>query len=62
MNVEFSPSEAAYLRDALTSYLSDLRYEIADTDRSTFREQLREKRAALESALEKLQADDTVSA
>jgi hypothetical protein len=51
---ELSPEEAAVLRDALDGYLSDLRMEIADTDRMAFREELKRQEAILRRLLERL--------
>ncbi len=51
IQLELSDSEKSHLIEALESYLSDLRYEIADTDSLDFREKLKEKKAALEKAL-----------
>lgn len=56
MRIDLSDVEAATLRDALDSYLSDLRMEIADTDRMDFREGLKEQRKILEGLLQRLEA------
>lgn len=56
MRIDLSDVEAATLRDALDSYLSDLRMEIADTDRMDFREGLKERRKILEGLLQRLEA------
>jgi hypothetical protein len=56
MNVELTAEESAAVRQALTSYCSDLRMEIADTDNPGFRRGLREERALLESVVAKLDA------
>jgi hypothetical protein len=42
LTITLTPEEIDELRFILTSYLSDLRMEIADTDRRTFREQLKQ--------------------
>lgn len=47
-SLELSSEEAYVLRDTLQSYLSDLRMELADTDRQDFREQLKHKKQILE--------------
>ena len=54
MNVSLTVEESAAVRKALRSYLSDLRAEIADTDNPEYRRELREERAALEGAVDKL--------
>ncbi len=56
IQLDLSDSEKNHLIEALESYLSDLRYEIADTDSLDFREKLKEKKAALEKALAALKA------
>jgi len=53
---ELSPEEAAVLREALDAYLSDLRMEIADTDRMAFREELKRQEVILRRLLERLPA------
>ncbi len=51
IQIDLTNSEKDHLIEALESYLSDLRYEIADTDSLDYREKLKEKKAALEKAL-----------
>lgn len=46
--------EIAILTDVLESYLSDLRMEIADTDRLAFREKLKVRKAVILKALNAL--------
>jgi hypothetical protein len=46
--------EALVLKETLDSFLSDLRMEIADTDRMDFREQLKHRKALLMKVLESL--------
>jgi hypothetical protein len=46
--------EADVLREVLESYLSDLRMEIADTDRMDFREMLKERKSFLNSLVARL--------
>ena len=48
MNLELDNQEMKILNETLQSYLSDLSYEIADTDLKDYREQLKAKRAVLE--------------
>ncbi len=52
MNLDEKDAEA--LARVLTSYLSDLRFEIADTERQSFREQLQADEAEIKKILEEL--------
>lgn len=52
--LELSPEEVSLLTELLEYTLSDLRMEIADTDSSSFKEQLRERKDALNLLIEKL--------
>lgn len=54
VHLELTPDEAETLGMVLDSYLSDLRMEIADTDRLEFREMLKERKAVLNKVLEAL--------
>jgi hypothetical protein len=56
MAAELSRDESAAVQKALTSYLSDLRMEISNTDNAEYRRGLQAERTALESALTKLDA------
>ena len=56
MDVELTSEESSAVQQALHSYLSELRMEIADTDNAAYRRELRDERAALESAAAKLTA------
>ncbi len=51
IQLDLNDSEKNLLIEALESYLSDLRYEIADTDSQDYREKLKEKKTALEKTL-----------
>ncbi len=56
IHLELSDEEKEVLATTLESYLSNLRYEIADTDNYDFRQQLKAKKAVLmkiTAALEK---------
>lgn len=53
--------EARILAEVLQSYLSDLRMEIADTDRMDFREMLKEREAVLNRLLAELPAVEETS-
>jgi hypothetical protein len=48
--------EAATLRKALETYLSDLRMEIADTDAQDFREGLKQEEVTIMRLVEQLRA------
>jgi hypothetical protein len=54
--ITMTRAEAAALRDILSSYLSDLRMEIADTDSMQFREGLKGQEALVRKLLEQLDA------
>jgi len=51
MEIHLTDDEAALLREVLDRTLRDLNYEIADTDRSDYREGLRERREHLTKIL-----------
>lgn len=51
IQLELNDSEKQTLIEVLESYLSDLRYEIADTDSMDYREQLKSKKAVLEKTV-----------
>ncbi|MFQ5889178.1 MAG: hypothetical protein ACE5JR_03895 [Gemmatimonadota bacterium] len=55
-SIELTEREAVVLQEVLESYLSDLRMEIADTDRMSFREKLKERKMILLDVLEALKA------
>lgn len=54
VELTISPKEQEILIEVLRSYLSDLRMEIADTDRMEFREMLKERKAILIKVIEEL--------
>jgi len=56
--LELTSEEAYVLHEVLNSYLSDLRMEIADTDRMDFREQLKHRRELLERVADALAPHD----
>ena len=56
MAAELTTDESAAVQKALTSYLSDLRMEIANTDNAEYRRGLQAERTSLEAALAKLDA------
>jgi hypothetical protein len=55
--ITFTQEEAAALRDILSSYLSDLRMEVADTDSLQFRENLKREEVLLKTLLQQLDAE-----
>ena len=58
MQVELTVEEAATLHRVLTSYLSDLRFEVAGTDQMDFRESLKAEEEFLKRLLAQLSAGD----
>ena len=54
--LELGPEEVEVLRQVLDTYLSDLRMEIAATDRMEFRDELKRQEAVLRQVLERLPA------
>lgn len=57
MDLALDEAEADELRQILTSHLGDLRMQLADTDTSTFREQLRAEKQIVLRVLGKLGVD-----
>ena len=51
IHLDLDATEQKILADTLQNYLSDLSYEIADTDRLEFREELKAKRDVLNKIL-----------
>ncbi len=58
MQLDLSPEEQEVLADALSSYLSNLRYEIGNTDSYDYRSRLKAKEEALNRILATLQNAD----
>jgi hypothetical protein len=54
VTIELAPEEKDMLADILTSYLSDLRMEIADTDLKDYRDGLKLKEEFIKKVLSKL--------
>ena len=52
ITLELSPDERDHLVEVLTTALSDLRMEIANTDSQDFREMLKSRKLALTKVLE----------
>jgi hypothetical protein len=55
IHLDLNDEEKAILSEALQNYLSNLSYEIADTDLQDFRDKLKAKRAVLEKIHESLE-------
>ncbi len=53
--VDFNQKELEVLKETLWSYLGDLRYEIADTDKKSWRDFLKGKEESIKSILTKLE-------
>ncbi len=51
IHLDLDESEKEALSAALKSYLSDLSYEIADTDKKSFRDELKTRRELLQKVL-----------
>ena len=58
IELQLEKEECAQLAEILSSYLSDLRMEIADTDRKSFRDGLKEKEAFINKVLKNLGSDN----
>ncbi|MBA3583473.1 MAG: hypothetical protein H0W36_02905 [Gemmatimonadetes bacterium] len=54
IQLELDDAERQILAEVLKSYLSDLRMEIADTDRVDFRDMLKDRKAVIGKVLESL--------
>lgn len=55
IHLDLDEEEKAILGEVLKNYLSDLSYEIADTDTQDFREKLKAKRAVLKKIQDALE-------
>ena len=56
IQITLETHEAAILGEILEAYLSDLRMEIADTDRKDFRDTLKERKDVIKGLLKVLPA------
>lgn len=56
IRLDLDEKERQALSEALKDYLSDLSYEIADTDNMEFRESLKTKRDLLQKVLDAVEA------
>jgi hypothetical protein len=52
MNLQLDSAQVGLLREILDSTFRDLRYELADTNNSTYKQQLREREQALSELLD----------
>lgn len=59
MQLDLSFEEQEILSETLTSYLSDLSYEIGNTDSLDYRKALKHRASILKRILSTLQAQDT---
>jgi hypothetical protein len=56
ITLDFTEQEAGVLREMLEGYLSDLRFEIADTEKKAFRDDLHKKEDFLKRTIGALRA------
>jgi hypothetical protein len=56
MELQLQPEEVAVLRDVLQHFLSDLRMEIADTDKYDFRQALKKDEEIIKALIARLEA------
>jgi hypothetical protein len=54
VKIELTSEEAEVLVEVLTTCISNLRMEIADTDRKDFREEIKERKELLKKVVESL--------
>ena len=54
IHIELTNEEAATLREVLSEWISDLRMEVAGTDRMEFRESLKQREAVLKGIVARL--------
>lgn len=57
IQLDLDKAEARILRETIEAVLSDLRMEIADTDRLDYREMLKGRKQALNKVLEALESE-----
>ncbi len=55
VRLEFDPHESSMMNEILQSYLSDLRMEIADTEKMAFREDLKKKEVFIKGVMERIE-------
>lgn len=56
VNVELNPEENKLVQEVLSSYLSDLSYEIRNTDSQDYRNGLKERAEVLKNVLHELES------
>lgn len=61
IDVELTPREREQVIEAIESYLSDLRMEIANTDSQDFRDALKERKLALQKLVTALEGGPRVN-
>ena len=54
VNIAFTREETEVMQEMLESYLSDLRFEIGDTKKKAFRDELKKREALLKGVLGQL--------
>ncbi|MGE5443480.1 MAG: hypothetical protein ACM3SR_02635 [Ignavibacteriales bacterium] len=59
IQIELTSEKAEMLREIISTYLSDLRMEIADTENMNFRENLKKKEEFLNELLQRLEKGET---
>jgi len=57
IELKLTNEEATNLKDVLTNYVSDLRMEIADTDKFEFREELKKKKKFLVDLIDRIRVN-----
>jgi hypothetical protein len=58
IQINLKPEEALILRETLETALSELRFEIADTDSRAYRNDLKHRRVVLQQVIETLAVSD----
>ncbi|NBC18313.1 MAG: hypothetical protein GVY18_13460 [Bacteroidetes bacterium] len=57
IQLDLTPDEREIMTTVLKSYLSDLRMEIANTDRKAFRDMLKERKQVIRKVLDAIRLD-----
>lgn len=55
MQLNLTAEEAEMLKEILTNSLSEIRFEISNTERMTYREQIKEREALIKKLLQDLE-------
>jgi hypothetical protein len=58
LHLDLTSDEREIMTTVLESYLSDLRMEIANTDRKAFRDMLKERKQVIRKVLSAIRLDD----